>query len=353
MDFTQKCRREGCLYKKHSDITNNNGKYCCNCCTFSKKQHGPLCEKKFIIDKLIYCDASEGFNDILIQLGKVTEYAIKYNYSIVLINRLYGASKYSDLFDFTDYPCKIFIDDDAKTVLEYVRYLGFKEHVENSCHRIFLSKQFPHELIIVRRHWITWQDAIDEQSSSTYEIKKPLSESVRCWGMLDPTNKYANKSLGPIYFFTYVKLNAYFKQFIINKLASLPKDYIGIHIRYTDRGEKNKIDFTDMEQYILEQSDKPILLATDNNVLLNKMCKKYSNIISTGSLDNIKTKKYSSLHKTFNNETHILWGAIVDLIILANASHLKTTLEYGCKSGYSRLIVGLHKNKHILAALLS
>jgi hypothetical protein len=225
--------------------------------------------------------------------------------------------------------------------------------VENSCHRIFLSKQFPHELIIVRRHWITWQDAIDEQSSSTYEIKKPLSESVRCWGMLDPTNKYANKSLGPIYFFTYVKLNAYFKQFIINKLVSLPKDYIGIHIRYTDHSTKHRLNMALIEQYIVGKTDKHIALATDNKALLDSMCKKHSNITSTGSLENIKTNEYKSLHASFNNESNIMRDAIVDLIILANASDLKTTSDFGGRSGYSRLIASLHKNKHLLERLLA
>jgi hypothetical protein len=88
MDLSQKCKREGCSYKKHS-VLNVSDFYCCRCCKISNKKHGPACEKKLIIEKLIYCDAAAGFNEVLIQLGQATEYAIKFNYSILLISRLY------------------------------------------------------------------------------------------------------------------------------------------------------------------------------------------------------------------------------------------------------------------------
>ena len=44
MDLSQKCERDGCLFKKHSNIDNNNGLYCCKKCMESKR-HGVLCER--------------------------------------------------------------------------------------------------------------------------------------------------------------------------------------------------------------------------------------------------------------------------------------------------------------------
>jgi hypothetical protein len=99
--------------------------------------------------------------------------------------------------------------------------------------------------------------------------------------------------------------------------------------------------------------DKKILLATDNKDLLDRLCEKFPNIISTGSLDNINGGEYRSLHFTSRNESDNLWNAVADLIIIANATDIKTTFDFGGKSGFSSFICQLNKNKKILEELLS
>jgi hypothetical protein len=321
MDISQKCIKKGCLYKKHSQHTNNGGLYCCKTCKSlpdNKETHGRKCEKKYIVEKLIYCNPCNGFNDILVQLMGITTYAVKYNYSIILASELYTSCKYGDIFDFTNYPCKIFIDEAAATLLKDLREAGFNEHTDTSASVFNLSKTYSPELILVRRG-ITGKRII-------------------------------NKSFKPFQFFEFVKLNPSFKELVLAKLSLLPKIYYGIQIRNTDHFAK--CDMNQVEEYIKSLTGKTIVLATDNKETLNTLCKTYTNIISTGSLDSILSEEYYSLHYSFNSDTKILQNAILDLIVIANAIDIRTTLDFGGRSGFSNLIKALFLHKTILAQLL-
>jgi hypothetical protein len=68
MDVTGKCETEGCLYKKHSNIANNNGNYCCRSCMKRKnRRHGPFCERlsTFEISRELNKQADEMINKIV------------------------------------------------------------------------------------------------------------------------------------------------------------------------------------------------------------------------------------------------------------------------------------------------
>ena len=280
-------------------------------------KHGPSCEKKHMIGKMIYCNPSGGFNDIIVQLVGVTEYAIKYNYSIILIPSFYKASNFADVFDFTNYPCKIYINSEAEALYKKIGEMNFKLNPDRSA-SAFNNKIYPPELILVRR------------------------------GMMGSKN---NVPINRIRFFSYIKLKDTFKQLVLEKLAGLPKLYYGIHIRNTDH--LSKCTISKVEDYLKSITDSPIVVATDNKDTLNTMCAKFSNIISTGTLDNISSEKYLCLHGSFIDQPDNLKNAILDLLIIANASTVKTTLDFGGYSGFSKLIYDLHCDKNLLAGLIS
>ena len=326
MDLSDKCIREGCLYKKNNDINNNNGLYCCRRCMTSnrassnKNIHGLKCNKKLIAERFIYCNASEGFNDILRQLMCVTAYAIKYRYSIILNSDLYVSCKYGDIFDFKNYPCKIFIDQEAKTLIKDLKEAGFKEHTDTSASVFNLSNIYSPDLILVRR------------------------------GYGGKSNRPINNSNKTFRFFSYIRLTDIFKRLVLEKLARLPKIYYGIHIRDTDHLAKcNK---KTIREYLSSITNEAVVLATDNIDTLNEFCNLYKNIVPTGTLDNILSDTYYSLHYSFSNEPDNLQNAVLDLLIIANATHIKTTFDFGGQSGFSELIRSLYRNKKLLEELL-
>lgn len=321
MNIEQKCLRKGCLYTY--DISNNVS-YCCTVCmntTGDDYPHGLECEKKLIIEKLIYCSASGGFNDILTQLMSVTDYAVKYNYSIILKSGLYPSCKYSDIFDFSDYPCKIYVDNEGTELIKKVTDAGFKRHSDTSASVFHLTKTYKPELILVRA------------------------------GMKGHNNHIVNKYIKSCNFFYYVKLNKSFKKLVETKLELMPKIYYGLHIRNTDHWAKCNISL--IHTYLMSIPNTAIVLATDNKELLNTLCAHYNNIIPTGSLDKILSKKYGSLHFSFINDPDGLKNAILDVIVIASAVDVKTTLDFGGYSGFSKLIDNLHADKNLLAHVLS
>jgi hypothetical protein len=319
MDFTGKCETEGCLYKKDTNPLNNKGLYCCRCCQMGKNRHGRVCQKKYILEKLIYCKATGGFNDIMTQLICATEYAIKYKYSIIFTPLFYSASNFADIFDFTVYPCKIYINNEAKELLQKLNEMGFKINTNGSASSF--NETYPPELILFRS------------------------------GMVNGLRSGNNFPIKPVWFFKYIKLTDTFKQLLLHKLEGLPKLYYAIHIRNTDHWTKCKLD--QVQRYLLKINDKPVVLATDNKTTLETLCDKFSNIIPTGALDNILSNSYNSLHRTFRKDPDNLQNAILDIIVIANAFEIKTTLNFGGYSGFSELIYDLHCDKNILATLIS
>ena len=340
MDISQKCVRVGCFYQRYVDSKNRIKSYCCISCRIFNT-HAPRCEKKpFVLDKLIYCNASGGFNDIMVQLACVTEYAIKHNYTIIFKSMLYKSCKYADIFDFTNYPCKIYIDDAALTLIRKLRRAGFKEHTDTSASVFDLSKIYSPELILVRRR------------------------------MGGKANLINNKSFEPLSVFRYLRLNPTFKELVLAKLCLLPKLFYGVQIRNTDHWAKP--DSLLIDKYLTTLTDQPIVLATDNKETLNTLCDQYTNIIPTGSLDNIESSKlsqrvcknvsqdtcntpvrYGSLHFTFGGKSDTLQNAILDILVIASAYEVKTTLDFGGNSGFSRLIRDIHNDKNLLSDLLS
>jgi len=55
LNSLKKCLRDGCNYKRHQDITNNNGQYCCGRCEI-RGGHGSLCKKIPFVERLLIVD---------------------------------------------------------------------------------------------------------------------------------------------------------------------------------------------------------------------------------------------------------------------------------------------------------
>ncbi len=134
-------------------------------------------------------------------------------------------------------------------------------------------------------------------------FKKNIDKDVK----IDYKGCYIMKNYQPNY--DKLKLKSHIKKIIFDKLDTLNRNYISVHIRRTDHisGAKNNNSYTEDEDFInfLNKYDnnKNIYIATDNEITYNKFKKIYQNRIK---LDYHKTNN-NSLRKTS------LQDAIIDI----------------------------------------
>jgi hypothetical protein len=127
----------------------------------------------------------------------------------------------------------------------------------------------------------------------------------------------------------------------------LPKDYISLHIRNTDRR-------SDISSFINEHDklidNKHIFLATDDSNVIDIFKKKYNNIYTFAKICENKTS--GGIHFVVRNEvehTNFNIDTVVDFLLLSSAKNY----YYSCsKSGFSICADILFKEKKTINSLL-
>jgi hypothetical protein len=147
-------------------------------------------------------------------------------------------------------------------------------------------------------------------------------------------------------FYTYMRFTPVAIAEAKRRLSLLPRAYVGVHVRNTDR--RPKADIPKLIQKWAPMLTQPFFLATDNATTLAEFQKAFGDLVHS----------FSFLPTGASGPIHIMKGvpprvrnldAIVDLICLAHAESL---LLSNPRSGYARLAAHLQANKDVLQMMM-
>jgi hypothetical protein len=300
-------------------------------------------------ESYIYFVGYGGLGDIISELVKVTEYAKKHKRAILFEMYTYDATDIKSVFDFSEYPVPFYTDKaklkrllashpleppiDMKKYKLYTNpcMLGDKPVKRNTPKSVPLAfdfdKEYPRDTILIR----ACGAGLDTHKE--IEFFKPLT--------LQP------------------KMISLYKEMV--KKFKIPKEYVAAHLRATDKplsysfnisglnkSTSNIIRKGGVDAFITKYEPLPTYVASDNKGLLDKLKKKYPTLIhGDAAYKPTKSANRRSLHRHGLYDEHIFIDAIMELIILAKAEVLMTSV-----GGYSDIARQLWENKDVVAHLL-
>ena len=181
--------------------------------------------KKDVQEAYIYLQAKGGLNDCLNQLAICTTYAIKHRYSIILQLNVYRATDLDTIFDFSDYPVKIYTDIRRK-----------KEELKGRPVEPAYMKQIQHKVRYVTQKHGTWRGnhgrPLQFNLSKTYPRDTVLIYAAGGGGK--PVLENAAKR--ERHLFEYIRFTDSFLDEYerVKDAAKIPDTYCAIHLRATD-----------------------------------------------------------------------------------------------------------------------
>lgn len=266
----------------------------------------------------IYCVIPTGLNDLLTQLNICTEYAIKYNRSIILKTSCYKCSKLNDIIDYSSFPVPLFTESKLKEITYTQKIPPYPEEDKNI-----------HEFVNIK---------FDKSKNYSKDILLIHASAGAGLVSIDILKKIK---------FTPSFLNIFYEQFKL-----LPPIYDAIHFRETDRANNyNNINaFKISINQFIESSKNNVYIASDSKLFLEDINLKYPNkIIKSKSLDSITKTKYFNFHNIFGDkDENMLINAFIDLLILGKANNLKIS-----EGGYTLLAQSLWFEKNLVYNLLN
>ena len=305
-----------------------------------------------------------GLNDCLNHLAICTAYAIKHRYSIILQLNVYRATHLNDIFDFSDYPVKIYTNVTRKKeelkarpvepaymkqIQDKVRYVTRKKGASHDRPlRFNLFKTYPRDRVLLYAASGGGNPIVENAAKR----ERHLFEYIR---------------------FTKAFLNEYEQ---VKQAAKIPERYIAIHLRATDMpleigssvegaSEKEESGIKEIKSpedshtealdkvsaFIEMNPDTPVYIASDNIRLLEKVKARHGNIVTTYSEKNTancdSNRSCKRIHAYNSKDSSILSGALIDLLLLANAKKLMTSA-----GGFSRLAASLWRRKELVKKLM-
>jgi hypothetical protein len=300
-------------------------------------------------ESYIYFVGYGGLGDIISELVKVTEYAKKHKRSILFEMYTYNATDIKSVFDFTDYPVP-FYTDKAKlkglldssplepkvnlkkyTLYKYPYRSGDKPVKRNTPNSVPLSfdfkKEYPRDTILIRA------------CGGGFELHKEIEF-------------FRNLTFKPEIVTLYKKMLKKFK---------IPEEYVAAHLRATDKplsysfnisglnkSTSNIIRKDGVDAFITKYAPFPTYVASDNKTLLDKLKKAHPTLLhGDAAYKPTKSANRRSLHRHGLYDEHIFIDAILELIILAKAKVLMTSV-----GGYSDIARQLWENKDVVTHLL-
>jgi hypothetical protein len=142
-----------------------------------------------------------------------------------------------------------------------------------------------------------------------------------------------------------------------SRIAKMPKDYIGIHIRNTDKKSDIPAFIAKHSNIFIPQNsdiqlEGAIFLASDDIKLLNDFKTKYKNIYTFSNIP-LRKKGEENIHKYSHDMEHSMFiiDCLVDLLMLASGKEYFYSTKYTntyVPSGYSKLAEIMFNNKNIL-----
>ena len=269
-----------------------------------------------------------GFNDGVLLIHKMTQYALKHNRTIILTFEIYSATKLDSIFDFSKYPVRIICGESIVPTLKYTaiqpscygmnpytqptsRTENHSKLINGMMTRFDLTKKYPDSTLLI------W-DSLGARELSMFEIFK-------------------NISLTPVFLAKFKKQRDLF-----------PAVFNAIHVRGTDDPLKNKETSMNLvDKFVNSNPNDPIYIASDDMDLLDEITAKYPNVQKPLSYKKIE-HKYYSLHNDFGKtDPECLSNAIIDLLMCASSKNFQRST-----GGFSGLMEKLHDNPHVLKTLL-
>jgi hypothetical protein len=235
----------------------------------------------------ILCQAQGGINDIACQIWLCTDYAIKHNKQIILTHWSYFGSDLFDVFDFTNYPVKVYPITHIKTITyDALEPAGLEEYVK---------------LLFDKNNNFGPIASLIKDNGNVFDKTRTYPDSTlllhdSCGGGTDSVK-----------FFKNIGFAEKFKMFFKEKTAGFPLEYNALHIRYTDM----KVDADALIKNIHSLGSDPLFIGTDSLALKTKILSEFEHTFSSQSITN---RVNHNLHYMTNKE--ILEVALVDMFIM-------------------------------------
>lgn len=269
-----------------------------------------------------------GFNDAVLLIYSMTEYALKYKRTIILTLESYSATNLDSIFDFSKYPVPIICGEDIVPSLKYTsieptcygmdpytpptsRTANYSKLINGMSTRFDLTKEYPDTTLLI------W-DSVGAREVSKVEI------------------------------FNDIRFTSEFLVKFKKQRDLFPSVFNAIHIRGTDDPLKNKEkSMALVDDFIKSNPTNPIYIASDDMPIVDELASKYSMIVKPLSYKKIDYNYYS-LHNTFGKtDPECLSNALIDMLICASADEFLPST-----GGFSRLIQKLHEDKDLLNSLI-
>lgn len=278
----------------------------------------------------ILCIANEGLTDFTTVIWRFTEYAIKHKRSLIIDKTRYKEDSLYEVFDFKNWPVPVYtvdhlcrVEHDTVEPIEFLKYL-------------------------------------------TYEDKHITKARYNCWLTFDTEKEYPNNVLlvhaagkGPYnkshHFFRHVGFTPDFIRFLKEKMNELPPTYNVSHIRHTDYTVNIEETYGYIER-LMNSSDLPLYVATDNTSVLKILIKKYGSRIYCNSSVLGLPDASDEINLHFSGKRFTLHNAVLDLFILAKGANnvIKQYIEsQSTPHGYTKLAAELHSNTGFIDRILS
>jgi hypothetical protein len=269
-----------------------------------------------------------GFNDGVLLIHMMTQYALQHKRTIILTFELYKATKLDSIFDFSKYPVPIICGDDIVPSLKYTA-------IEPSCYGMN-----PYTPPTSRSKNTS---KLINGMPTQFNINKEYPDTtLLIWDSLGA------RELSMVEIFKDIRFTAEFLVKFKKQRDIFPAVFNAIHVRGTDDPEKNPEKIMKLiSNFIDSNPDIPIYLATDDMSLLDEISSKHSLVVKPLSCKKIVTKYYSLHHSFGNVDPECLSDAIIDLLMCGSSNKFQRST-----GGFSGLMEKFHQNPEIVNKLL-
>jgi hypothetical protein len=280
-----------------------------------------------IMGGYILLRVQSGFNDGVLLIYNITQYALKHKRTIVLTFETYRATKLDSIFDFSKYPVPVICGENIVPSLKYTA-------IEPSCYGMNPYTQATSRMANTSK--------LINGIQTRFDLTKEYPDTtLLIWDSLGA------RELSMFEIFRHIRLTPEFLAKFKKQRDIFPAIFNAIHVRGTDDPTKDKEKSMKLiDKFVKSNSDLPIYLASDDMNLMDEISSKYSLIVKPLSYK--KIDKYYSLHNSFGNtDPECLSNAIIDLLMCASSKNfLRST------GGFSGLMEKLHENPDIVKPLL-
>ena len=223
--------------------------------------------------KYMYVFPEGGFNNICQIISKCYEYCLQYN-RILVIDTRYICTFRDDIRKYLIFTLPQIFDGDIDILFNSLKKTStfYPSQLKN----IFNDEKLDYKTIISKFKF-TKKGYFYNDIQLTIDLNKDYKEDFIFYSQ-------CSGGIGILNIFKNVKLYKKLKDTIKKRISKLPKEYISIHIRNTDRFS-NLNDFIKINH--LNFKDKNLFVSSDNLNSIKHMQKLYKNVYTFSNIPDI------------------------------------------------------------------